>query len=49
LAKAAKDYLLAQLLLPLDLRQQQFFPVVRAMHVAGPQLGSQTIALTVEQ
>jgi hypothetical protein len=31
----AKYYFLAQLLLPLDLRQQQFFPVLGTMDVAG--------------
>src|SRR5438046_480262 len=31
---------LAQLLLPLDLGQEQFFPIVGAVHVAGPQLCS---------
>ena len=33
-----KDHLFAQLLLPLDLRQQQFFPIVGAVDVTGPAL-----------
>jgi len=35
----AEHRLLAQLLLPLDLGQQQFFPASGAVDVAGPQLG----------
>jgi hypothetical protein len=35
-----KDYLLTQLLLPFDFRQQQFFPVLGAVDVAGRQPGS---------
>src|ERR1700730_7501991 len=44
-----KDYLLTQLLLPLDFRQQQFFPVLGTVDVAGPELGSQTVTLAIEQ
>jgi len=35
--------------LPLDLRQQEFFPALGAVHVARTQLGRQTIAVAVEQ
>jgi len=35
-----KNYLLAQRLLALNLGQQQFFPAVGAMDVAGPQLAA---------
>jgi len=42
-------HLLAQFLLPLDLRQQQFFPVVGTVDVAGPQLGRQAVAFPIEQ
>jgi hypothetical protein len=35
---------LAQLLLPLDLGQEQFVPIVGTVHAAGPQLCRQTIA-----
>src|SRR5450759_442583 len=44
-----KHHLLAQLLLPLDLRQQELLPTLGAVHVAGPSLGCQTITLAVEQ
>jgi len=35
--------------LSLDLRQQHLFPAVGAVHVAGPQLRRQTVALAIEQ
>jgi hypothetical protein len=40
---------LPHLLLPCDLRQQELFPALGAVHVAGPQLGRQTITLLLEQ
>jgi len=52
LAKAAfrsEHHFLAEPLLPFDLRQQHLFPPVGAVHVAGPQLGCQTVTLAVEQ
>src|ERR1035441_3707509 len=45
----AKHDFLAQLLLPLDLGQEQFFPVVGTVDVAGPQFCRQAVALAVEQ
>jgi hypothetical protein len=42
-------HLLALLLLPLDLGQQPCFPTLGALHVAGPQLGRQTVTFPVEQ
>ena len=44
-----KRHFLAQLLLPLNLRQQQFFLVVGTADVARAQLGGQTITLPIEQ
>jgi hypothetical protein len=44
-----KHDLLALLLLPLNLAQQHVFPAIGAVHVAGPQLGGQTVALPIEQ
>jgi hypothetical protein len=37
------------LLLPLDLGQQSLFPIVGAVHVAGPQFDSQAVAFPIEQ
>ena len=45
----AEDYLLALLLLPLNLGQQQFFPALGAVDVAGPQLGGEAVAFPIEQ
>ena len=36
-------------LLPIDLGQQQFLPVVGAVDIAGTQLGGQAVTLAVEQ
>jgi hypothetical protein len=44
-----KGDFLPHLLLPLDLRQQNLFPSFGAVHVAGPELGRQTITFTAEQ
>jgi hypothetical protein len=44
-----KHHFLAQLLLPLDLRQQHVFPAIGTVHITGPQLGGQTVALAAEQ
>ena len=44
----SKRHFLAQLLLPLDLRQQKFLPALCAVHVAWTQLCRQTIAVSVE-
>ena len=44
-----KHHLLALLLLLLDFRQQEFFPVIGAVHVARSQLGRQTVTLAIEQ
>src|SRR5436309_3847237 len=44
-----KDYLLTQLLLSLDFRLPQFFPVLATVDVAEPELGRQTVALAIEQ
>src|ERR1022692_4864330 len=44
-----KHHLFAQLLLPLNLGKQQLFPAVGAVHFAGPQLRSKTVALAAEQ
>ena len=41
--------LLAQRLLAFNLGQQQFFPAVSAVDVAGPQFGRDAVAFTVEQ
>ena len=46
---SSKNYLLTYLLLPLDRWKQKFFPGVGAMHVAGPKLRRQAVALAVEQ
>ena len=46
---APQGDLLARNLLLLDFRQQQFVPVLSAVHIAGTQLGCQTIAVLVEQ
>jgi len=35
--------------LPLDLRQQQFFPAVGTVDVAGTQLGGEAVAFAIEQ
>jgi len=40
---------LAQLLLPLDLRKQDFLPILGAVDVSGPQLRYQAVALAAEQ
>ena len=45
----AKHHFLAQLLLPFDLWQEKFFPILGAVHVAGSQLGRQTVTLATEQ
>jgi hypothetical protein len=45
----SKHHFLAQRLLPLNLGQQQFFPTLGTVHVAGPQLRRQAIAFAVEQ
>jgi hypothetical protein len=44
-----KHHFLAQFLLPLNLRQQKFFPAIGTMNIAGPQLGRQTVAVSVEE
>jgi hypothetical protein len=46
---ATEGHLFALRLLPVDLRQQEFLPAVRAVDVAGTQLGGQAVALAVEQ
>ena len=46
---APEGDLLARSLLALDLRQQELIPVLGAVHVAGTQLGSKAITMTVEQ
>src|SRR5208282_6154548 len=46
---ATEGHLFALRLLPVDLRQQKFLPAVRAVDVAGTQLGGQTVAFTIEQ
>src|ERR1700680_3041172 len=43
-----EDHLLAPLLLPLDLWQQPFLPAVGAVDIAGPELGGQAVAFTIE-
>ena len=45
----AEHGFLAQLLLPLHLGEQEFFPIVGTVDVAGPELRRQTVTLTVEQ
>jgi len=45
----AKDHFFAQRLLPLDLWQQQFFPIVGTVRVARPQLCRQTVTFPIEQ
>src|SRR5664280_3200162 len=45
----AKYHFLAEFLLALDLRQQQFCPVFRTMHVARSQLARQTVSFPVKQ
>jgi hypothetical protein len=44
-----KHHLFAQLLLPLDLGKQQFFSVIGAVDVAGPQLRRQAVPSPVEE
>src|ERR1019366_817557 len=44
----SKHHFLAQLLLPLNLGQQKFFPTLGTVHVSGPQLCSQTAALAIK-
>ena len=46
---APEGHLFALRLLPLDLGQQQFLPVVGAVDIAGPQFGGQTVAFAAEQ
>lgn len=48
-SRRTKDHLFTQFLLPLDFRQQQLLPVVGTVDVAGPQLGSQTVPVAIEQ
>jgi hypothetical protein len=45
---AAEGHLFALRLLPLDLGQQQFLPVVGAVDFARTQFGGQAVALAVE-
>ena len=44
----AEDYLLALLLLALDLGQQQFLPALGAVDVARAELGGETVTLAIE-
>jgi len=48
-AVGPKHHFLAQLLLAVNLGQQEFFPPLGAVRVAGPQLARQTITVPVEQ
>jgi hypothetical protein len=45
----AENYLLARLLLTLDLGQQQFLPTLGAGDVAGAELGGETVPVAIEQ
>jgi hypothetical protein len=44
----AEDHLFAQRLLAFNLWQQQSLPARGAMDVAGPQLGGEAVAFTIE-
>ncbi len=44
-----EHHFFAQLLLPLNLGKQQFFPVVGTVDVAGPQLHRQTVPIPLEE
>ena len=44
----AKHNFLAQFLLPLNLRQQKFFPAIGTVNIAGTELGRQAVAVPAE-
>jgi len=44
-----EHHLLALRLKLVDLGQQQFFPALGAVDVAGPQLGREAVAFSIEQ
>jgi hypothetical protein len=46
---APKHHFLAQLLLPLNLRQQKFLPAFGTVNIGGTELGRPTISVPVEQ
>jgi len=49
MAVGSEDHFLASLLLPLDLRQQQFLLAFGAGNVAGAQLRGEAVAFAIEQ
>jgi hypothetical protein len=49
LAKAASAHFFPFLLLALDRQQQQFLPILDAVHTARSQFGRQTVAFAIEQ